>query len=152
MKIAVLAAALTLAAAPAFAQPGAILVSHAWIAAPPIGAPTAAAYVTFTNQGQTPDVLLGAETPAAEKIELHAMSMAGGIMRMRPATGGVALAPGQTLGVTPGGAYHFMVIRPKHPLRAGDRIAATLTFAKAGAVKTVFVVEAQQAAPHITLR
>jgi copper(I)-binding protein len=69
--------------------------------------------------------------------------MAGGIMRMRPVTGGVALAPGATLTLAPGGAYHFMLIRPKRPLKIGDRVPATLTFAKAGAVKAVFVVQAQ---------
>jgi len=104
-----------------------------------------------TNDGKAPDALVGAATPAADKLQLHSMSMAGGIMRMRPMTGGVALAPGQTLGISPGGAYHFMVVRPKHFLKIGDRVPATLTFARAGAVKTVFVVEANHA-PHPTLR
>jgi copper(I)-binding protein len=129
----------------------AIVVSHAWIAAPPTGAPTAAAYATVTNDGKAPDALIGAETPAADGLKLHSMSMADGIMRMRPATS-VAIAPGATLSLNPGGAYHFMLMRPKHPLKAGDRIPATLIFDKAGAVKTVFVVQAPPAAPHITLR
>jgi copper(I)-binding protein len=143
MKTAVLAAALALLAAPAFAIASTIEVDHAWIAAPPVGAPTAAAYLTVKNPGKAADVLLAAAAPGAEALQLHAMSMAGGIMRMRPVTGGVALAPGATLTLAPGGAYHFMLIRPKRPLKIGDRVPATLTFAKAGAVKAVFVVQAQ---------
>ena len=143
MKTAILAAlALALVAAPALAKPPAIVVNHPWIAAPPAGAPTAAAYATVKNDGKAADTLVGAVTPAADKLQLHSMSMAGGIMRMRPMTNGVAIAPGKALDLTPGGAYHFMLIRPKHPLRIGERIPATLTFAKAGAVKITFVVEA----------
>ncbi len=123
----------------AFLTAATIVVSHAWIAAPPTGAPTAAAYATVANYSRAPDALVGAATPAADKLQLHSMIMAGGIMRMRPAAS-VAIAPSATVDLVPGGAYHFMLIRPKRPLKIGDRIPATLTFAKAGAVRTTFVV------------
>ena len=140
------AAALGLVAGPALAPalakaPAAITVSHPWIAAPPGGAPTAAGYATIVNTGAAADTFLGASTPDADKLELHTMSMTGGIMRMRPVFGGVAIAAGQSLTLLPSGRYHFMVVRPKHPLKVGDKVAAVLTFARAGTIKTTFVVE-----------
>ena len=143
MKLVVLAAAaLALIATPAFAKTSAIVVSRAWIAAPLLGAPTAAAYVSVKNDGAAADTLVSATTPLADALQLHSMSTAGGIMRMRPATGGLAISSGGTLDLVPGGPYHFMLIRPKHPLKPGERVPATLTFARAGAVEVVFVVAA----------
>jgi copper(I)-binding protein len=142
MKIAITLVSILLSAGPALAKaPSAVTVSRPWIAAPPSGAPTAAGYAVIKNVGRTPDTFLGAMTPAAEKFQLHTMSMTGGVMRMRPVTEGVVLAPGQTLTLAPGGGYHFMVVGPKHPLKVGDKIQAVLNFAKAGAIKTTFVVQ-----------
>lgn len=120
----------------------AIEIVRAWIAPPPGGAPTAAGYGIIKNEGRSADTFIGASTPAAEKLELHSVSNTGGIMRMRPAVGGVAIGPGQALTLAPGGAYHFMFVHPKRALKSGERIPATLTFARAGAVKTTFVVQA----------
>jgi copper(I)-binding protein len=138
-----LLALLALAAAPALAKTSPIDVIHPWIAEPPGGAPTAGGYLTVKNLGKSPEVFLGGETSAADKLEIHSMSMAGGIMRMRTVGDeGVALAPGQTLVMAPKGGYHLMLIRPRHPLKAGEHVSATLKFANAGAIKVVFVVEA----------
>ncbi len=123
-------------------QKGEIIVSHPWIAAPPMGAPTAAGYVTLKNLGDTPDVFLGASTSAAASLAVHTMSMTGGIMRMRPLNGGLGLAPGATVSMKPMGGLHLMLTGLKHPLTVGERVPATLRFAHAGAVKTVFTVEA----------
>ena len=128
------------AADPAFAK--SVKVVDPWIAAPPMGAPTAAGYAVIQNVGADADALVSATTPDAEKLQVHSMSMAGGVMRMRPVTAPLPVAPGQSLKLARGGDYHFMVIRPTHPLKAGDRVPATLTFARAGAVKVIFVVKA----------
>ena len=112
-----------------------------WIAAPPMGAPTAAGYAVIQNVGHSADALVNATTSAAEKLEVHSMSMAGGVMRMRPVATPLPIAPGQSLKLARGGDYHFMVIRPTHPLKVGDRVPATLIFAKAGSVKVIFVVK-----------
>jgi copper(I)-binding protein len=154
MKLAVLAALVIAAASAASlaAKPLPIRISHAWIAAPLVGAPTAAAYATVTNDGQAPDRLIGAATPAVETMQLHNTSMAGGIMRMRPATDGVVIAPGASLALVPGGGYHFMLTRPKRPLKIGERVPVTLAFARAGAVKAVFVVAAAAPGPAAPIR
>ena len=120
---------------------GAIRITHPWVRATPPGAPTAAGYLTITNRGAIPDHLLGGSAPGVGSIEIHQMSMTGQIMRMRPIAGGMPIGPGQTVALTPGGERHLMLIGPKHTLKAGDRVPATLRFEKAGDVKVTFVVE-----------
>lgn len=117
----------------------AIRISDAWIRPPPPGAPTAAGYATVTNASRRPDALIGGFTPAAARVEVHQMSMAGGVMRMRPVTGGLPIPPGGTVRLAPGG-LHLMLIGPTRPLRPGDKVPVTLRFMRGGAVRTVFTV------------
>jgi copper(I)-binding protein len=126
-------AAIALAAGPALAANKPIAVSDGWVRATPNGATTAAAYVTLTNRGQAPDRLLGGETPAARSLQVHEMSMANGVMHMAEVKGGAAIAPGASLKLQPGG-WHIMLVGLKAPLKAGDKVAVTLRFEKAGAV------------------
>jgi len=121
---------------------GALKIGHPWSLPTPPGAPTAAGYLTITNNGAKPDRLLGGETPMAAKIEIHSMSMTGNIMRMREVAGGLAIAPGQTVKFDPSD-YHLMLIGPKRPFKVGDHIPATLRFAGAGEVKVEFYVQAE---------
>jgi copper(I)-binding protein/uncharacterized protein YcnI len=132
-------------APPAREKPGrgrGVRLSEAWIAKPPLGAPTASGYLRITNDGPNADTLVSASTPAADKLELHSMTMDGGIMRMRPMTGGLIIPPGKSIAIAADTGYHFMVIRPKRPLKLGDRVPATLRFAKAGNVRVTFLVKA----------
>lgn len=146
-KSALFAAALLLAplAAQAHAyDAGALHIGHPWIRTPPPGAPTAAGYLTVTNHGGAPDRLLGATSAIADSLEPHTMSMDGGVMRMRLAADGFEIRPGATLTLAPGGD-HLMIVGLKHPLKAGEHVAAVLRFAHAGEVKVEFIV--QDAAP-----
>jgi copper(I)-binding protein len=120
---------------------GALKIGHPWARPTPNGAPTAAGYLTVTNTGARPDRLLGGSSPLAGQIEVHQMSMDGGIMRMRLLPDGVALPPGATVRLEPGG-YHLMLVGPKAPFKVGDHIPATLKFAKAGSIKVEFHVQA----------
>ena len=141
-KCAALAALMAVAslAAPALARPHpAIRVSDAWSPAPPPGAPTAAGYLTITNAGAAPDRLLEGSTPVAAQVQLHSMSMQGGVMRMRPLTDGLPIAPRSTVRIQSGGT-HLMLVGLKRPLRAGDHLPVTLDFAKAGKLRVDFVV------------
>lgn len=126
------------AAAPAVAAPS-IAVTDAWVRAAPNGAPTAAAYLTITNRGSAPDRLLGGSTPAARAVQVHEMSMTGGVMRMGEVKGGAAIAPGQSLKLQLGG-WHLMLIGLKAPVAAGGQVPLTLKFEKAGEVKLVLPV------------
>jgi len=149
MRVSTLAAAMAglvaIAFSPAFARAedvkaGALVISHPWVRSTPPGAPTAAGYLTVTNHGASPDRLQGGSSPVLGDIQVHEMSMTGNIMRMRPIAGGLVIAAGQSVVLAPGGDRHLMLISPKHPLKPGDHIAATLRFEKAGSVNVTFVV------------
>ncbi|HMQ30799.1 MAG TPA: copper chaperone PCu(A)C [Chloroflexaceae bacterium] len=101
---------------------------------------TTGAYMTIANGGAEPDALLGVTAPPglAEAVELHTVIEEGGMMRMRPveqievpANGEVALKPG---------GFHIMFIGVRRELRAGDTVALSLEFARAGAVEVTAVV------------
>ena len=124
---------------------GALKIGHPWARPTPTGAIAGAGYLTVTNTGKAPDRLLGGSTPAADKLEVHEMSMTGGVMRMRPVEGGLAIAPGQTVELKPGG-YHIMFIGLKKPLKTGDHVAATLKFEKAGPLRVDFYVQTPEQA------
>jgi copper(I)-binding protein len=134
-------AAVSLALAAGAADAASIKVENAWIAAPPPGATTAAGYLTITNSGPTSDRFTGVATEAAASAEIHHMSTAGGVMRMRQVKGGVPIGAGATLRLSPNG-YHLMLVGLKHPLAAGQHVKATLQFERASPVSVDFAVRA----------
>ena len=137
-------AAFVTMATPAFArdvQLGALRINHPWIAAPPPGAPTAAGYLSITNEGKAPDRLLGGDSADFARVELHQMTMTGSIMRMRPIAAGVVIGPGQTVALTPDDKRHLMLVGPKRPLKAIDHVTVKLRFERAGMVKVMFDVQ-----------
>lgn len=119
---------LLLGAGAASAQTGQLAVDNAWARATPGKSATGAAYLTIHSP--TADRLVAAATPVAEKAELHTMSMAGMVMKMRPIEG-VDIPAGQPVSLKPGG-MHIMLIGLKKPLQAGQSFPLTLTFDKAG--------------------
>ena len=139
-----LAAALALAASVALAhdyKAGAITIDRPWTRATPRGASVAAGYFTLTNAGTAPDRLVGATAAVAGRVEIHEMSMADGVMRMRPVEHGIELKPGETVEFK-SNSFHLMMLDLKQQPQQGQRIKGTLTFEKAGTVDIEFVVEA----------
>jgi hypothetical protein len=130
-------ASLALAAA-GIAAAATIEVRDAWIRTPPPGAPTAAGYATLTNHEISSDRLMGGHSATAS-VGLHQMSMAGGVMRMRPVTGGLPIGASASVNLTPGG-YHLMLTGLKAPLKAGQHVKIVLQFQRAGNVAADFVV------------
>ncbi|WP_240098324.1 copper chaperone PCu(A)C [Thermomonas flagellata] len=122
-------------------------VEDAWSRATPPGAPVAGGFLTIVNPGPRADVLLGASSPIAEKVEVHEMKQEGGMMRMRELRDGLPVPAGGKVVLAPGG-YHLMFIQPRQPLKEGERFEATLRFRDAGAVKTTFQVRALGAGAH----
>lgn len=62
-------------------------------------------------------------------------------MKMRPVPS-ITIPPGQSVALKPHG-YHLMLIGLKAPLKQGERLPVTMTFARAGAQQvTVTVVKA----------
>ena len=143
--LAVVAASLA-TAAPALGRDHAtIRISDAWCPPTPPGAPTAAGYLTVTNSGRGADRLIGESSPVAATVQLHSMTLQSQIMRMRPLTEGLPIAAGQVRTVQSGGGMHLMLIGLKRPLRAGEHVPVTLTFAHAGRIDADFVVRPQAA-------
>ncbi|HWD60194.1 MAG TPA: copper chaperone PCu(A)C [Stellaceae bacterium] len=132
-----LGASLALFATAALAQSGDVKIINAWARATPGGAQTAAAYVTL--ESPTGDRLTGVSTPAAQKADLHSMTMEGSVMKMRPVDG-IDLPPGQSVTLKPGG-YHIMMTGLAKPLAAGQSFPLTLNFAKSGAKSVTVSVE-----------
>ena len=119
---------------------GALKIGQPWSRATPNGAQVAGGYLAVTNTGTEPDTLTGASIEGAGRAELHSMSMEGGVMKMAPVEGGLVIKPGETVTLKPGG-YHLMFLDLKGPLKKGQTVKGTVTFAKAGSVPVAFTVE-----------
>ncbi|MUT72685.1 copper chaperone PCu(A)C [Stutzerimonas frequens] len=132
------AGALTVLCQPAFAQdhhhdhapmqaaPSELVVSQAWSRAMPPSAPTGAVYFVLENRGERAHKLVGAQTPRAQKTELHTHVHQGDMMKMQqipsvevPAAGKVEFKPG---------GNHVMLFGLKQPLVAGESFPITLQF------------------------
>jgi copper(I)-binding protein len=121
----------------AVAQPtGKVRVDTPWARAS--AGTTGAVYFTVRNEGEIPDKLVGASTPAARGAELHTMSMDGNVMRMR-AVKEIPIAPHGTAELKPGGV-HLMLTELKAPLKQGETFPLTLKFDKAGDVHVIVTV------------
>ena len=133
----------TLFAAPVRAEEvkaGDLVITQAWSRATPGGAKIGGGYLTIENKGSVADRLIGGSGDVAGKVEVHEMAMNDGVMKMRPLDKGLAIEPGKTVKLAPGG-YHLMMTDLKSPLKQGDKLPITLEFEKAGKVQVSFEVE-----------
>ena len=127
---------LTLLGAPAQAQEvkaGDLVITQPWSRATPGGAKIAGGFLTIENKGAAPDRLTAVSGDVAGKVEIHEMAMNNGVMTMRPLDKGLAIEPGKTVKLAPGG-LHLMLMDLKSPLKQGDKVPLTLEFEKAGKV------------------
>ena len=141
--LACVAALVALLDAPARAQEvkaGDLVITQAWSRATPGGAKIAGGYLAIENKGTVPDRLVGGSGDVAARIEIHEMAMTNGVMTMRPLDKGLAIEPGKTVKLAPGG-YHLMMMDLKNPLKQGDKVPVTLEFEKAGKVTLSFDVQ-----------
>jgi len=120
---------------------GTLEIKHPWARATPKSAPVAGGYLTIVNTGTTTDWLIGGSIVAAGKFEIHEMTMADGVMRMRPLPKGLEIKPGATVELKPG-SYHLMFVDLKAPFEPGQRVKGTLVFEKAGTIEIEYAVEA----------
>jgi periplasmic copper chaperone A len=143
MKLTTLTAAFSLAllATTAVAQ---VKVDKAWARPTVAGQQGGGGFMTM--QSPVADKLIGGSTPAAERLELHTMSMEGDVMKMREVAS-IDLPAGQKVDLKPGG-LHVMFIGIKEPLKLGSKVPVTLKFEKAGEVKVDFEVMSRPAAAN----
>ena len=97
-----------------------------------------AAYLTIHNNGVLTERLIKITSPSADTIEIHrSWTDEKGIMRMHPLDS-VDIPPEQQLIFEPGG-YHLMLVGVQ-PLQAGDSLALSLLFERAGTINTSAVI------------
>jgi hypothetical protein len=120
---------------------GGLFIHHPW-ARPTAGeSKVGAVYLSVKNNGEQADRLKSASTPIAGKVEIHESTQdAAGVMRMRQVEGGLAIAPGATVELKPGG-LHIMLIDLKQTLSEGQKAPLKLVFEKSGEVDVDIKVE-----------
>jgi len=128
---------------------GDLHIIHPSISAPIASAKSAAGYVTISNEGDTPEELIGVRTPFAASSSLHTTIFEDGIASMRPLSG-VTVAPGEVVNLEPGG-MHVMFMGLTGPAHVGDMIPATLVFRQAGEVAVEFMVDPADGTNHSTM-
>lgn len=135
------AALLALGAAHAHGfEKGELSVRHPWTRATPPGATAAVGYLEIRNSGKEADRVVGAATPAAERVELHVLIREGDVAKMREVKDFPVPARERLL-LRPGGS-HLMIIGLKKPFVKGERVPLVLRFEKAGELQVELEVQA----------
>jgi copper(I)-binding protein len=119
------AAALWLVAGAAHA---AVEVSEAWARATMPGQKVAGVYMQL--KADRPARLIGVRCSAAKTAEVHQMSHAGGVMKMRKVEA-LDLPANRAVKLEPGG-FHVMLFDIGKPLKPGERVPLTLIVEQAG--------------------
>lgn len=135
MKLRIAAILAVLLCAPVAAQVSAER-AWAWPTAP--GQQVGGGYLTLRSNRA--DRLLGASTPRAARVEIHAMAMQGDVMAMRRLDV-IDLPAGQAVDFAPG-RRHLMLVGLKEALKVGDKLPLALRFEHAGEVHVELTVAA----------
>jgi copper(I)-binding protein len=125
LSLALLIVSLALAV-PAAGAATSLQIKGGWSRPAPAGG-NGVGYFTIVNPGPKPETLVRVDSPVAQRVEMHSMSMQGAVMKMGPVASVTAPAGGE-VSFAPGG-YHLMLIGLKKPLAVGDKAPLTLTFA-----------------------
>lgn len=113
-----------------------VTVGEPWVRGTVAGQKATGAFMTLTSP--TEAKLVSASSPVAGVVEIHEMSMDGGVMRMGAVKGGLPLPAGKAVELKPGG-YHVMLMDLKQPVKAGDTVPLSLVIE--GADKKAQTVE-----------
>ena len=95
-----------------------------------------AAYAKIVNSGKAADRLIAVKSSVAKRVEIHTHIMDGNVMRMRRVDGGIAVPPGGSVTMKPGG-YHVMLMGLTRKLVEGERFPVTFVFEKAGEIEAM---------------
>ncbi|MEV6519323.1 copper chaperone PCu(A)C [Micromonospora chalcea] len=113
------------APAPASAAAGVLTIRDPWVKAADKG--MTAAFGTLVNDSDTDVTITGVSTDVS-RAELHEMAMKDGKMVMQAKQGGVVVKARSQAALEPGGD-HLMLMDLTRPVRPGDQLDITLTFA-----------------------
>lgn len=124
------------------AEAAAVQVTGALCRPTPPGRKVTGCYFTMT--ASTDDRLVSLSSEAAGRAQLHESKMENNMMVMYELKEGLALPAGQAVALEPN-SRHVMLLGVKEPLKVGDTVPLTLTFASAPAVE----IEATVAHPPV---
>ncbi len=117
-----------------------IRIEGAWSRTTAPGQVVGGGFMTIVNESATGDRLVSATSPIAAEVQIHNMSMDGGVMRMRQLTDGLEIPANGKVELKPR-SLHLMFMQLKAPLETGATFPVQLQFEKAGAVTAQFRVE-----------
>ncbi|MBI3773970.1 MAG: copper chaperone PCu(A)C [Gammaproteobacteria bacterium] len=100
-------------------------VHNAWVREAPPNAQVLAGYAQIENASSQADAIVAVSSDAFEKAEIHHSEVKDGVARMTQIKS-LDLPPHQIVKLEPGGA-HFMLFKPKSPLRAGQPVQLNFT-------------------------
>ncbi len=107
------------------AQAEGLEVHDAWVRLPPPGTNTAG-YLELRNTADESVRIVGVESAAAQRVEMHRTAVKDGVARMRPVDA-IEVPAGGRVALEPGG-LHLMLIGPRG-LREGEPVSLTFTLA-----------------------
>ncbi|AMN56385.1 hypothetical protein B0E33_30405 (plasmid) [Roseibium algicola] len=107
-----------------------VRVLDAWARASILASRPGAAYVTIESTSD--DRLIGASTPVAAQVMIHAVEKDGDVSRMDHIET-LELQAGKRITLAPGG-MHLMLMGLQHKLSKGTTFPMTLSFEKAGEI------------------
>lgn len=125
----------------AAASRGGLTIRTPWIRPDSIYPGQAGGYLTIVNADAEPDRLVGASSSVATAIEIQGIRVAGGDIRMKMLSEGLAIPAGSTTVLRPHG-YHLLLKGVAVPPAVGARVTMTLTFERTGAIEVDMAVEA----------
>lgn len=109
-----------------------VIVTDAWIRGTVAGQHATGAFMKLRSPSDAS--LVAVATPAAKTAELHSMTNDNGVMKMR-ALPSIALPAGKTVELSPAG-LHVMLLDIAKPMKEGESVPMTLTFADKDGRKT----------------
>lgn len=99
-------------------------ITDSWVRVNAPGQSVGAAYMTLNSSQDS--TLVYVETPVADKVEIHSMSMENNVMKMRMLEE-LPLKAGKPEKLSPGG-FHLMLFDLKKPLKEGEKVTFKLCF------------------------
>ncbi|MHC8508950.1 MAG: copper chaperone PCu(A)C [Rhodospirillales bacterium] len=123
-------------ALPAQAHDSGVTVKNVWVRAAPPGVGAGAAYAEIHSEDG--DSLIGAESPAAKRVELHTHVEKDGVMKMTRVES-VEIPEGGVVKLQPGG-LHLMLTGLNQQLEEGAKIPVTFIFQHMDEVETEAVI------------
>ncbi|MEW5770858.1 MAG: copper chaperone PCu(A)C [Pseudomonadota bacterium] len=116
-----------------------VKIENAWVRATAPGQKVAGGFLDLTADADMK--LVAGSSPVSDSLELHTMSMEGGVMSMRQVKE-IALPKGKTVSLKPGG-LHIMFIGLKQPIKQGDRVPVSLTVLDGAGKSQTLRIEAE---------